>query len=89
MITQGEAEDTTCRTLWAEMITKELFLYGDVYLDNRMHARKNCVTAAVNFSSLSFLTQRERHESEHTKLWRFGLRTLSALVYCIDTLLLY
>lgn len=32
----------------------------DVYLDNWMHAKKNCVTAVVTFSSLTFLTLRER-----------------------------
>lgn len=54
-----------------------------------MHARKNCVTAAVTFSSLTFLTLRERPESgTHTKLWSFSKRTRSALIYCIDTLIL-
>lgn len=36
-----------------EISTKKLLCNGDVYSDNRMHARENRVTAAVTFSSLT------------------------------------
>lgn len=53
--------------LWlkmTEMRTNGLFFCnGDVYLDNWMHARKNCATAAVTFSSLALIALRERPES--------------------------